>query len=621
MATSIRLRPVKLGPRGTSVRWGAEGIIYLSSPHSLDGYPRAITERLAHWAQSAPERVLLGERGPDGEWRELRFGDAWRRVCGIAQGLLDRGLSEDRPVVILSEGGIEHALLALASMHVGIPYAPVSPAYSLVSTDFGKLKYALELLKPGMVFAADGARYARAIADVLPADVELVVAQNAPPGRPATGFSELEREVTDSVAGKHAGVGPDTIAKFLFTSGSTGMPKAVITTQRMLCSNQQMVLQTLPFLADAPPRFVEWAPWHHVAAGNQQFGLAIYNGGSYYIDDGKPVPGLIEKTVRNLRDIAPTFYFNVPKGYEELLPWLRRDRGLRENFFSRLKAMLYAGAGMSQHIWQGLDEAARETCGERILIMTGLGSTETAPSATFGHWDCGQTGVVGVPVPGVEVKLVPNGGKLEARFRGPSITPGYWRQPELTRAAFDEEGFYRMGDALKFADPADPQQGLVFDGRVAEDFKLATATWVDVGGLRMQLILKGAPLVQDVVITGHDRDYVGALIFPVVAACRELCTGLAPDAPVAQVLGHPAVRGHFSRVLAELAEAESGSSRRIARAMLLEAPPSIDAGEITDKGSINQRAVLACRAELVGEIYRDPPGKRVLVALQPDQAH
>ena len=621
MEKSIRLRPVNLGPLGTTVRQGANGIVYLSSPHPLASYPRAITERLAHWANVAPDRVLLGERGPDGEWRELRFGEAWRRVCRIAQGLLDRGLSVDRPVVILSEGGIEHALLGFAAMHVGIPYAPISPAYSLVSTDFGKLKFALELLNPGLVFAADGVRFARAIAEVLPPETELVVAQNPPRGRAATGFSELERDVTTPVAAKHAAVGPDTIAKFLFTSGSTGMPKAVITTQRMLCSNQQMILQTLPFLGDAPPKFVEWAPWHHVAAGNQQFGLAVYNGGSYYIDDGKPMPGLIEKTVRNLRDIAPTFYFNVPKGYEELLPYLRRDRGLRENFFSNLKAMLYAGAGMSQHVWQGLDEVARETSGERILIMTGLGSTETAPSATFGHWETGQSGVVGIPVAGVEIKLVPNGGKLEARFRGPSITPGYWRQQEITRAAFDEEGFYKMGDALKFADPSDPQKGLIFDGRVSEDFKLATATWVDVGSLRMRLILKGAPLVQDVVITGHDRDYVGALIFPVMSECRELCTGLAKDAPEAQVLGHPAVCRHFQKVLADLAAEESGSSRRIARALLLEAPPSIDAGEITDKGSINQRAVLGCRAALVGELYSESPGSRVLIALQTSQAH
>ena len=618
MATtdSIQLRAVNLGPRGTTMRHGTEGRIYLSSPHTLAPYARAMTERLAYWAQAAPDRVLLGERGHDGEWRLLRFGEAYRRTCRMAQGLLDRGLSAQRPVVILSEGGIEHALLAFAAMHVGIPYAAISPAYSLVSTDFGKLKFALSLLNPGLVFAADGARFARAIAAVLPPDTELVVTENPPSGRAVTAFDALERDVSGAVARAHATVEADTIAKFLFTSGSTGMPKAVITTQRMLCSNQQMVLQTLPFLGEAPPQFVEWTPWHHVAAGNQQFGLAVYNGGSYYIDDGRPAPGLIEKTVRNLRDIAPTFYFNVPKGYEELLPYLRRDRGLRENFFSRLKVMLYAGAGMSQHIWSGLEEIARDTCGERILIITGLGSTETAPSATFGHWDTGQTGVVGVPVPGVEVKLVPNGSKLEARFRGPSITPGYWHQEDITHAAFDEEGFYKMGDALKFADPEDPQKGLIFDGRVAEDFKLATATWVDVGSLRMQLIQKGAPLVQDVVITGHDRDDVGAMIFPVPGACRELCGGLAPDAPLAQVLAHPAVRERFGNLLAGLAAASTGSSRRIARALLLEAPPSIDAGEITDKGSINQGAVLRCRAALVEALYSESPGPDILVAPQ-----
>ncbi len=613
-AAPIRLRPVKLGPRGTVVRHGAEGVIYLASPHALAPYPRAITERLAQWAQAAPDRVLLGERGRDGAWRELRFGEAYRRACRMAQGLLDRGLSQERPVVILSEGGIEHALLAFASMHVGIAYAPVSPAYSLISTDFGKLKFALSLLKPGLVFAADGARYARAIAAALPPDTELVVAENPPPGRAATSFDELEREVTGAVAQAHATLGPDTVAKFLFTSGSTGMPKAVITTQRMLCSNQQMVLQTLPFLNEEPPVFVEWAPWHHVAAGNQQFGLALYNGGSYYIDDGKPMPELIEKTVRNLREIAPTFYFNVPKGYQELLPYLRRDRALREKFFSRLKAMLYAGAGMSQHIWSGLEEVARDACGERILIMSGLGATETAPSATFGHWDTGQTGVVGIPVPGVEVKLVPNAGKLEARFRGPSITPGYWRQEDITRAAFDEEGFYKMGDALRFADPDDPQKGLIFDGRIAEDFKLATATWVDVGSLRMKLIQKGAPLVQDAVITGHERDYVGAMIFPAVNACRELCVGLASNAPPAQVLAHPAVRRRFQAVLDELAALSSGSSNRIARALVLETPPSIDVGEITDKGSINQRAVLGCRAALVEDLYGEKPGPDIFVA-------
>jgi feruloyl-CoA synthase len=613
-ANSIRLRHVSVSARETRVRKGEAGVVYLSSPQPLAAYPRAITERLAHWAGIAPDRVLVAERDPDDAWRELRFGDAYRRACRIGQGLLDRGLSIERPVAILSENSIEQALLGLAAMHVGIPYAPISPAYSLVSTDFGKLKYALALLKPGLVFAVDGTRFAKAIAAVLPPDCELVLARNPAAGQKATAFEDLEREVTDRVAQAHNAITADTVAKFLFTSGSTGMPKAVINTQRMLCCNQQMILQSLPFLGEAPPVLIEWSPWHHTAAGNHQFGLVLYNGGSYYIDDGRPMPGMIEKTVRNLRDIAPTFYFNVPKGFEELLPWLRREPQLREKFFSGLKAMLYAGAGMSQHIWTGLEEVARDTCGERVMILTGLGSTETAPAALYGNWDTRQSGVVGLPLPGLEVKLVPNGGKLEVRFRGPSITPGYWRQEDLTRAAFDEEGFYKIGDAVKFADADDPQQGLIFDGRVAEDFKLASATWVDVAGLRAKLILRGAPLVQDVVITGHDRDFIGAMIFPHVNACREKCPDLPAGAGVAQVLGHAAVRGHFTGVLKALAAESTGSSNRILRALLLESPPSIDKGEITDKGSINQRAVLGCRADLVEALYAETPGPAILLA-------
>ncbi len=616
----LPLRAANLGPRGMNVRKGRGGVIYLSSPQELKPYPREVTERLAHWASVAPDRVLLGERGRDGNWRTLTFGEAWRLARRIAQGLLDRGLSPERPVVILSEGGIEHAILSFAAMHVGIPYCAISPAYSLVSTDHGKLKFAFGLLQPGLVFAWDGERFAKAIAAACPPDTELVVVENPPNfpngGRKATAFADLEREPTAAVAAANAKVNADTVAKFLFTSGSTGMPKAVINTQRMLCSNQQMVLQSLPFLGDAPPTLCEWTPWHHTAAGNQQFGIAVYNGGSYYIDDGKPMPGGIDKTVRNLREIAPTFYFNVPKGYEELLPHLQRDRAFARHFFSKLQCMLYAGAGMSQHIWTGMEQVAMDAVGERVLMISGLGSTETAPSALFGGWDTGRTGVVGIPVPAVEVKLIPNAGKLEARFRGPSITPGYWKQPDITAAHFDQEGFYRMGDALKFVDPADPQEGLLFDGRVSEDFKLATATWVDVGSLRMKIILKGAPLVQDVVITGHDQDYAGAMIFPHLHLCRELCDRLPADATPPQVLAHPAVRTKFQSILDALSSESTGSSNRIARARLLDVPPSIDAGEITDKGSINQRAVLGCRASLVDELYSETPGAHILVAAE-----
>ena len=413
-------------------------------------------------------------------------------------------------------------------MHVGVPFAPVSSAYSLVSTDYEKLRYVVGLLTPGLVFAADGGKFGRAIGAVVPAGTEVVLTRGAIPGRKTTPFAALEaRAATDAVDQAHAAVGPDTIAKFLLTSGSTGNPKAVINTQRMLCSNMQMIAQTLPFVLDPAPVLVDWLPWNHTFGGNHNFSLVVYGGGTLYIDDGKPVPGLIEKTVRNLREIAPTVYFNVPRGFEELVPYLRREPALREKLFSRVGMLFYAGAGLSQPVWDAMDELAVQGCGERILWVTGLGATETAPSVTFTRGDGVRSGMIGLPVPGVEVKLAPDGDKTEMRVRGPSVTPGYWRQPELTRAAFDDEGFYRLGDAVAWVDAADPRKGLVFDGRVAEDFKLATGTWVSVGPLRAKLIAAGAPFVQDVVITGLNRDWIGALVFPRLDECRALAAGLA----------------------------------------------------------------------------------------------
>jgi feruloyl-CoA synthase len=499
-------------------------------------------------------------------------------------------------------------------MHVGVLFAPVSPAYSLVSADFGRLKHILSLLKPGLVFASDGARYGRAIAASVSPEAELVVSGAKPEGRTATTFEALEStQASAAVERAHAKLGPDTVAKILFTSGSTSHPKGVINTQRMLCSNQQMILQTLAFLGDAPPVLLDWSPWHHTAGGNHNFGMAIYNGGTLYIDEGKPTPADIGKTVRNLRDIAPTFYFNVPKGYEEILPYLRREPALREKFFSRLSMLLYAGAGMSQHVWDALEEISALTCGERVPLITGLGSTETAPFALCGNWDTGgRAGVIGLPAPGLEVKLVPSGEKTEIRVRGPNVTPGYWREEALTRAAFDEEGYYRMGDAAKFVEPADPLKGLLFDGRLSEDFKLSTGTWVNVGAIRAKLILQGAPCVRDVVVAGHDRDDIRVLVFPDLAACRKLCSELPEVAPAADVLAHEAVRSFFKALLSRLAAESTGSSNHLARALLLEAPPSIDAHEVTDKGSINQRAVLGNRGGLVDELYLAPDSPRVL---------
>ncbi|MGE5793181.1 MAG: feruloyl-CoA synthase [Bacteroidota bacterium] len=592
-----------------------DGTTILRSPEPLAAYPAKLTERFAHWARTAPDRVFIAERDAAGAWRKLTYGEAFARFRAIAQSLLDRGLSPERPVAILSDNDVEQALVALAAMHVGVPFAPVSSAYSLVSTDFEKLRYVFELLTPGLVFAADGAKFGRAIVAVVPAGTEVAVTRGEVPGRATTPFAALEAaRPTDAVDRAHAAVGPDTIAKFLLTSGSTGHPKAVVNTQRMLCSNLQMIVQTMPGLADPPPVLVDWLPWNHTFGGNHNFGIVIYGGGTLYIDDGKPVPGLIEKTVRNLREIAPTVYFNVPRGFEELVPYLRREPELRAKLFSRVQMLFYAGAGLAQPVWDAMDELAVEACGERILWVTGLGATETAPSVTFTRGDGVRSGMIGLPVAGVEVKLAPDGDKTEMRVRGPSVTPGYWRQPELTRAAFDEEGFYRLGDAVAWVDSREPRKGLVFDGRVAEDFKLATGTWVSVGPLRAKFIAAGAPYVQDVVLTGLNRDWLGALVFPRLDECRALAPDLAAGASAADVLAQPAVRAKFQALLDAFAREATGSSTRIARTILLDAPPSIDASEITDKGSINQRAVLKNRAALVDELYADAASARTIAA-------
>jgi feruloyl-CoA synthase len=494
-------------------------------------------------------------------------------------------------------------LLGLAAMMTGIPYAPISVPYSLMSSDFGKLKSIVEILTPGMIFAADGKAFARAIEAAVPRGVEIVVTANPQTERPATAFADLFGTTpSDAVEQAHAKVGPDTIAKILFTSGSTGNPKGVINTQRMLCSNQAMIRSSLTFIADEPPVLVDWPPWNHTFGGNHDFGMVLHNGGSFYIDEGKPLPGAIEATVRNLREVAPTIYLNVPKGFEMLLPYLRNDPALRQNFFSRMKVLLYAGAGLARHVWDELQQMAVATTGERIIFLSSIGSTETAPAALARTWESEQPGNIGLPLRGVELKLVPDGGKLEGRYKGPNVTPGYWRRPDLTKEAFDDEGFYKMGDALKFADPADPAKGLVFDGRLAEDFKLASGTWVSAGALRAQLVDHCAPLIRDAVIAGINRDDIAALVFPDIEACRKLA-GIAADATPAAVLADGKLRDEFQKRLNALARQSTGGSTRICRLVLMAEPPSLDAGEATDKGSINQRAVLTRRVALVEALY------------------
>jgi feruloyl-CoA synthase len=606
------LRPVRLGKPDVVLETHANGVIHIRAAQPLGNYHRKLSDALEQWAKAAPDRVFLAQRDAQSQWRKLTYAQVLSEVRRIGAALLRRGLSAERPVVVLSGNDIEHALLALAAIYVGIPYAPVSPAYSLMSTDFGKLRSIIELLTPGLVFVNDGVPFARALYATLPDDIELVVSRNPPGDRKTALFAGLVGAQDDAgVAAAHAAVMPDTIAKFLFTSGSTGNPKAVINTHRMLCANQAMLASGFAFVTDEPPVVVDWLPWSHTFGSNHNFNMVLTFGGSLYIDDGNPTPPGVPKTVRNLRDIAPTIYFNVPKGYEALIAHFRADEALRRNFFSRLKVLFYAGAGLNQTTWDELTQLAVETTGERIIFLSSLGSTETSPLALACSWDVDRPGNIGVPVPGVELKLVPNDGKLEARLRGPHITPGYWRQDDLTRDAFDEDGFYKIGDALKFVDANDPGKGLLFDGRIAEDFKLSTGTWVSVGPLRARFIDHFAPYVRDVVFASADRDFIAALVFPDLEACRAF-GGFGSDASAADIIGALSVRQKFVELTKKLAAASLGSSTRVERVILMEEPPSMDKGEMTDKGSINQRAVLRNRTALVDEIYGTPPSSRVI---------
>ena len=575
MATRLFSRLHFAAPE-VSVEQRADGSTLLRSPTPLGPYARAVGEWLVDWAQKAPDRAFLAERAGDG-WRRITYRETLDSVRRIGESLLARGLDASRPIALLSDNSIEHALLSLGAMHVGVPAAPISAAYSLMSKDHAKLKAIFELLEPGLVWAAEPEKYAAALAAV---------------GRTSTPIDELLAvQPTQRVDAAFARVGPDTIGKILFTSGSTGTPKGVINTQRMMCSNQQSWAQAWPFIGERPPVICEWLPWNHTFGSNGTFNMVLRNGGTFHLDGGKPVPGLIETTVRNLREVSPTIYLNVPRGFDLLLPYLESDAQLRSNFFRDLDAIFYAGAALPQNLWERIEKLAIAERGGELAMLSGWGSTETAPMATCVHFAIERAGVIGLPAPGSEIKLVPSGGKLEARVRGPNVTPGYYRRDDLTRAAFDAEGFYRIGDALRLADPQQPSLGLVFDGRVAEDFKLSSGTWVHVGAVRVRLIAAANPVVQDAVLTGHDRDEVGALVFLNPATTKDMSA--------------EAVRARVAAALRTMS-ADGGSSTHPTRALIMAEPASIDANEITDKGYINQRAVLENRAALVEKLHSTP---------------
>ncbi|BAM87216.1 long chain fatty acid CoA ligase [Bradyrhizobium oligotrophicum S58] len=582
-----------------------DGAIILRSRMKLLPAARCSGEWLEHWARNAPDRIFLSERRGDG-WARLTYGETLTQVRATAAWMLAQGLGPDRPLAILSDNSIAHAVLALAAQHVGIPVCAISPAYSLMSADHEKLRAMIRLLDPGAIFVAQHGAFARALAAIDGLHRATIIAGDGD----GTSTVPLQTLITtkpgSEVDRAFAAVTPDTIAKLLFTSGSTGQPKAVINTQRMMTTSQQAKAQLWTFLREVEggPVIVDWLPWSHTFGANHNFNLVLAQGGAIYIDGGKPAPGLFETSLANLRSQVPTIYFNVPRGFDMLVAALRADDDLRQKFFTGVKCILYAAAALPQNLWDALNEMSMATIGRPAPLVSAWGATETSPLATDCHFFAERAGNIGVPIPGAELKLVPTGEKLEVRVRGPNVMPGYWKAPELTAAAFDEEGFYRIGDAVTFADPDRPERGLFFDGRITEDFKLSSGTWVNVGALRVAGIAALAPLAQDIVIAGHGTDEVHFLIVPNIVACRGIA-GLTETATIGEVLAHPSVRAAIAQGLAKLRTEAVGSSRYATRALLMAEPPVLDAGEITDKGYINQRAVLTRRADLVARLQDD----------------
>lgn len=597
-------RLVKLGGHEINFHYDNQ-TLYISPKEQLKDYPQKLTDRLLQYAESHPHRTFAAKRNMQGEWVKLSYADTVQKAWHIAQALHNRtDLSVDRPLLILSGNDLEHLLLSMGAMLAGVPFSAISPAYSLISQDFAKLKHVFDVLTPGLVFATDGKAFANAIQSTVTSEIEVITNSGMFGHTTCTPFQTLLDTPVHNVKEHYASLDEHHIAKFLFTSGSTKLPKAVPTTHLMLCVNQQMLLQTFPEFEETPPILLDWLSWHHTFGGSHNVGIALYNGGTIYIDDGKPVAGKFDETIKNLKEISPTVYLNVPKGWEELTEALEKDQDLRNTFFAQVKILFFAGAALSEAGWNRLDRIAQQHCGERIRIMCGLGMTETAPSCTFSTGPHVKAGFIGYPAPGCEIKLIPTQDKLEFCVRGKNVMRGYWRLEDNSKTQiFDEEGYYRTGDAVRLVNPLDPSEGLMYDGRIAEDFKLSTGTFVNVGTLRNKVLIQGNQLIQDVCVTGANLNALGFLIFPKLQACADYAGLNLNQHSVHEILQHPKIQHWFKQFLIDFNKNATGSSNRVAMLYLMAEAPQLDSGEITDKGNLNQSNILKRRAHCVDELY------------------
>jgi feruloyl-CoA synthase len=605
-------RSIKFGSTDVHCETTSNGIHRIRSKEALRDYEPNLARLFRHAVEAEPGGTFIAERVGE-PWKKISYEQARPKVDAIAASLIERGLSTDRPVTVLSGNSIDHALLMLACFTAGVPVAPISVAYSLQSQDHNKLKFIANLITPGMIYVADTEPYATALAAIDLDSIEIVASKNGANLENITFFDSLFAAKPSTIVEQSiAAIKSETIAKFLFTSGSTGMPKAVINTHGMLTANQQQLSQVWPFIKEQPLTLLDWLPWSHTFAGNHDFNAVLKNAGTLYLDAGKPLPALIRETVRNIADISPSIYLSVPSGYSALLPFLEHDETLARKFFANLRLIFYAGASLSQDLWERLETLSVRTIGERVPMASSWGTTETAPLALAAQELADRAGVIGTPAPALEVKLVPSGNKLEVRVRGPNITPGYWKRPDLTQAAFDEEGYYKPGDAVRFVDSNDPSKGFFFDGRLAEDFKLTTGTWVACGTLRISLLATASPMLQDAIVAGHDRDFVAILAWLNAAGCQALIGEGAP-ANLLELARHPKVREYVCSAIIRHNAIQTGTSQRIERVILLSDMPSIDGGEITDKGYINQRTALERRFSDVERLFAEKPDADVIV--------